>query len=392
MQALTRASAEGSLPTAAEATKGCPMSTSKQPRWDPYVLYAGPDLSEHWARRFDEGAKVALVQGVGFDPRMCLGLALLRELASAASVDVWAVHFAAPGDAATRATADENAERFVELLADGRQKVLDMAAPGIEQTARRAADAVADLAALGDVTDVIVDVNALPRQVFFPLIAKLLYLCDQRHGAAPNLHVLAGDAAWLDAEIHSAGVDEHAVWLHPFAGTFGVEATLHVPRVWMPVLGEGTAAQLERISQLITPAEVCPLLPFPSRDPRRGDELFLEYRRVLFDQLRTDSGTVIYAAESNPFQVYRRLRQSTLEHEETLKPLGGCKTAYSALSSKLVAVGVLLVAYELHAEECEVGVADIGAQSHTLGRRVSLQEAQEGTNLVGLTLSGDSYH
>jgi hypothetical protein len=181
------------------------------------------------------------------------------------------------------------------------------------------------------------------------------------------------------------------VWLHPFASTFGVEATLHVPRVWMPVLGEGTAQQLERISELILAAEVCPLLPFPSRDPRRGDELFLEYRRVLFDQLRTDSGTVIYAAESNPFQVYRRLRQSTLEHAETLKPLGGCKTAYSALSSKLVAVGVLLVAYELRAEELEVGVADIGAQTNTLARHVSVQEARERTELAGLTLSGDSY-
>ena len=361
------------------------------PRWDPYVLHAGIALREHWTWRFAEGAKVALVQGIGFDPRMCLGLELLRDLAPAATVDVWAVRFAAPGDATAAAMADENAANFSALIADGHVYELDLSAPGIEQTARRAAEAITDLAAFGDVSDIIIDVNALPRSVFFPLIAKLLHLCDQRHADAPNLHVLAGDAAWLDAIIQSVGIDEHAVWLHPFASTFGVEATLHVPRVWMPVLGEGTAQQLERISELILAAEVCPLLPFPSRDPRRGDELFLEYRRVLFDQLRTDSGTVIYAAESNPFQVYRRLRQSTLEHAETLKPLGGCKTAYSALSSKLVAVGVLLVAYELRAEELEVGVADIGAQTNTLARHVSVQEARERTELAGLTLSGDSY-
>jgi hypothetical protein len=39
----------------------------------------------------------------------------------------------------------------------------------------------------------------------------------------------------------------------------------------------------------------------------------------------------------------------------------------------------------------EVGVADIGAQGHVLKEYVSLQEAQERTELVGLTLSGESY-
>lgn len=365
--------------------------SATRPRWDPYVLHAGTALREHWQWRFEDRAKVALVQGVGFDPRMCLGLALLRDLAPTDRVDVWAVRFAAPGDATAAAMAQENAANFRELVADGRVQELDLSAHGIEQTARRAAAAIKDLAVFGDVSDIIVDVNALPRSVFFPLIAKLLYLCDRRHADAPNLHVLAGDAAWLDATIQSAGLDEHAVWLHPFAGTFGVEATQHVPRVWMPVLGEGTAEQLDRISQLILAAEVCPLLPFPSREPRRGDDLFLEYRRVLFDEIRSDSGTFMYAAESNPFQVYRRLRQSTLDHAETLRPLGGCKTAYSALSSKLVAVGVLLVAYELRDQQLEVGVADIGAQSNTLARHISVQEARERTDLVGLTLSGDCY-
>jgi hypothetical protein len=367
------------------------VSGSNPPRWDPYVLYSGAALREHWENRFADGARVALLQGVGFDPRMCLVLELMRALAPVASVEVWALGLGAAGDELARAAASANAERFVELLGDGTRHDLDVSASGVEATARRAAEAIGGLDSFGPVTDIVVDVNALPRPVFFPLIAKLLYLCDQRHAEAPNLHVVAGDAAWLDAEIHAEGIAEHAVWLHPFAGTFGVEATLHVPRVWMPVLGEGTATQLQRISELITPAEVCPLLPFPSRDPRRGDKLFFEYRAVLFDQLRSDSGTIMYAAESNPFQVYRRLRQSTLEHSETLAPLGGCKTAYSALSSKLVAVGVLLVAYELRALEREVGVADIGAQGHTLNRRYTAQEVHERTELVGLTLFGDCY-
>ncbi len=366
------------------------MSLSASPRWDPYVLYDGEELHRHWAWRFANGARVALVQGIGFDPRMCLSLGMLRDLAPTAAVEVWAANLGGHGDATARAAAEENFERFEELLDGGPRHDLNVSAAGIEQTARQSAAAFADLDQFGDVSDVIVDVSALPRSVFFPLIAKLLYLCDQR-ADAPNLHVLAGDAAWLDAEVHAEGIDENAIWLHPFAGTFSVDSTSHYPRVWIPVLGENTTAQLERISELINPAEVCPLLPFPSRDPRRGDELFREYRAVLFDELRADSGTIMYAAELNPFQIYRRLRQATLEHVETLAPLGGCKTAYSALSSKLVAIGVLLVAYELRELGYEVGVADIGAQGHSLNRRFPAQQVQSETEMVGLTLSGDAY-
>jgi hypothetical protein len=363
------------------------------PRWRTYDL-ADDDaaLREAWAARLVDGARVAIVMGIGFDPRMCLALELFRELS--APLDVHAVQFDAPADAIARSMADENAAYFGGLLGDTEPRLLPIGGSGLEETSRSAAAAVKTLDEFGDVTDIVVDVNALPRPVFFPLLAKLLFLCDKAGPEAPNLHVLAGDAAWLDAAIRTDGLDEHASWLHPFEGTFSVEATQHMPRVWIPILGEHTATQLERISELVDPAEVCPMLPFPARDPRRGDRLFEEYLDFLFERLRTDSGTVIYADEANPFQVYRRLRDSTLRHAETLAPLGQCKTAYSALSSKVVALGVLLVAYELREAElpeAQVGVADIGGQLHVVERKISREEAAEGTRLVGACLSGDSY-
>jgi hypothetical protein len=359
-------------------------------RWDPYVLHRGPELGDHWQSRISTEARVALIMGVGFDPRMCMVLRLFAEVAPDASVSVYTVRFDAPGDVTARRMADENARLFSELLGDRSATGIVIDGGGIDATARSAAGAIRSLDQFGDVTDVVVDINALPRSVFFPLVAKLLYLCDARSAGAPNLHVIAGDAANLDAETSITGIDEHATWLHPFGGTFGVEATALVPRVWMPILGENTELQLERISRLVTPREVCPLLPFPSKNPRRGDDLYDSYRGILFDQLRADSGTVIYADEANPFQVYRRLRLSTERYHETLQPLGGCKTAYSALSSKLVAMGALLVAYELR-DELEVGIADIGGQHHQLNRYIAIEEAEESAQLVGLTLFGDSY-
>jgi hypothetical protein len=359
------------------------------PRWETYELAEDEaTLRAGWAERLADGARVAMIMGIGFDPRMCLALEMLRDLG--APVDVHAVQFDAPADAVARLMADENTARFGELLDDREPRLLSIVGSKLEETSRSAASAIKSLGEFGEATDIVVDVNALPRPVFFPLLAKLLFLCDRAGISAPNLHVIAGDAAWLDAAIRTDGLDEHASWLHPFEGTFSVEATQHMPRVWIPILGEHTVTQLERISELVDPAEVCPMLPFPARDPRRGDRLFEEYLDLLFERLRTDSGTVIYADEANPFQVYRRLRDSTLRHAETLAPLGQCKTAYSALSSKVVALGVLLVAYELR-EFAEVGVADIGGQLHIVDRKISRQEAAEGTQLIGACLSGDSY-
>ena len=361
-------------------------------RWSTYVRFVDEDLVEHWAQRFADGADVCLIMGIGFDPRMCQGLELLAAEAPSDALSVKALDFDSPADSVARESAAETKKRF-ESLVDGIDlEFLNISyRGGVERFARGSADLFKDLSSFSQ-SDIVVDVNALPRSLFFPLIAKLLFLCDEAGDNAPNLHVVAGNAAWIDRLISDQGLDENAVWLHPFAGSFLLEADEFLPRVWMPVLGEGDTQAFKRVSELVSPAEVCPLLPFPSKSPRRGDELFEQYREVLFDQLRSDSGTVIYGDEGNPFQVYRRLRRSTIKYTEALEPLNGCKVAYSALSSKLVALGVLLVAYEfLDSPTYETGVAEIGSQSHRLERLVSLDEARAGTELVGLTLAGDCY-
>jgi hypothetical protein len=361
-------------------------------RWGTYVKFVDEGLAAHWTQRFSAGAKVCLIMGVGFDPRMCLSLSLLREAAPSGQLSVKTIDFDSPTDEVAAESAVITRAQF-DTLTDGVElEFLDVPSrDGIENFARASADLFETLDQF-DHSDIIVDVNALPRALFFPLIAKLLFLCDERGREAPNLHVFAGNAAWLDQLIEDHGLDENAVWLHPFSAAFLSESDEYLPRVWMPVLGEGDTQSLERISELVAPAEVCPLLPFPAKSPRRGDRLFEHYREVLFDQLRADSGTVIYGDEGNPFQVYRRLRRSTLHYVEALKPLNGCKVAYSALSSKLIALGVLLVAYEfLDSSIYETGVAEIGTQGHRLKRLVSLDEARAETELVGLTLAGDCY-
>jgi hypothetical protein len=363
-------------------------------RWQTYVRHRDEALSGHWRARFDDGASVSLIMGIGFDPRMCLGLECLAAVAPDGRLSITAIEFGGPTDPIGEASAVATRAKFESLVQSVPVETRTItASEGTGNFSRDAAAIFSDLEDVGSATDIVVDVNALPRSIFFPLISKLLFLCDEAGEEAPNLHLFAGDAAWLDQLIVAEGLDEQAEWLYPFAGSFLSEATQHLPRIWIPVLGEGHQLALQRISEHVDPRETCPLLPFPSRHPRRGDLLFEEYQGVLFDQLRSDSGAVLYADEGNPFQVYRRLRQSTIHYSRSLAELGGCKVAFSSLSSKLMSLGVLLAAYEFKdSSEHETGVAEIGAQVLRLEREVSLEEAREKSELVGITISGDCYH
>ena len=74
-----------------------------------------------------------------------------------------------------------------------------------------------------------------------------------------------------------------------------------------------------------------------------------------------------------------------LHFSNVFKLLGGCKVALSALSSKLMSLGALLVAYELKNCEHNIGVAHIECQGYTLSGKETNSE------LIGLWLAGECY-
>ncbi len=212
-----------------------------------------------------------------------------------------------------KALADENLRRLGELT-NGytvtKRTIAMYSAQNRRITARSAESLYKQVREFADVTDIIVDISALPRSVFLPIVAKLLHLCDQPGGKGKNLLILADESAELDSVIIEEGIDEEADYVHPFRGDAEREAAASKPRVWFPLLGENQGVQLKRVYELVKPEEICPLLPAPSSDPRRGDNLVLEHRSFLFDELRVDPRNFLYAAESNPFEVYRQLMRA----------------------------------------------------------------------------------
>jgi hypothetical protein len=114
----------------------------------------------------------------------------------------------------------------------------------------------------------------------------------------------------------------------------------------------------------------------------------MEYRELLFDQWRVEARNIIYASEQNPFEAYREVHRTVRHYNQALEPLGRCKAAVSAVSSKLLSLGALLVTYELKESGMSVSLAHVETQ----GYEISAQEKEEGIDdLFTLWIAGDCY-
>jgi hypothetical protein len=381
-------------------------SNSPELRWANYFMRGPAHFDEFW-RDYLKGSKRRLlfIIGHGIDPRMCHGIQAILKNNKGIKCDCMLVEFDEGPDSPTKKhvqLAEENKDTLRRLL-KSRGSLLDKTMRMWTDDRRRigsiqAADIVSDITDISRYTDVIIDVSAMPRGVYFPLIGKTLYLLENAKTSTPgtsipNLHVIVSEDANQDRRMRSVGIDDTADYVHGFTSPdLEAEATAEIRRVWIPILGEEQAAKLERIYTLVHPDEICPVLPSPSRNPRRGDDLLIEYRELILDQWRVDPKNIVFASEQNPFETYRQIHRTVRLYNQALGPLGGCKAIISALSSKLLSIGAMLAVYELKQTEMSVGLAHVEAQGYDIveiGQDTSADLDKE--ELFTLWLSGECY-
>jgi hypothetical protein len=366
-------------------------------RWHDYVLVRGSEFRSFWEEHgSDADRRVLFIVGRGFDPRAPLGLQRLLAASQKCTVDVLGLELkdeSSSGSSDHRNAAEENwgiIKHALESRGDARsQSVLFRSNDGRRIAARSAANIFVEETALDKYSDVVVDISAMPRVVYFPLISRLLYFYDERRKilkSGPNLHVIVSEDPSLDTVIREYGVDETAAYLHPFEGPFNREAKGGKPTVWIPVLGEGCTTQFDRIYDLVKPDEICPVLPSPARNPRRSDDIIMEYQNLLFDQLRVEPRNIIYASEFNAFDVYRQVRGTALHYHRVLGLVGGCRVALTAMCSKVMSLGILLVGYELKSSNVGVGIAHIECQGYDMPTDTAIE-----VESVGLWIAGQCY-
>src|ERR1700736_6694978 len=276
-------------------------------RWNYYVLEHGPGLEAFWRQHLAEKDRhVLFVVVKGFDQRMCRGLEMLLKQQRAGGCDVALIEY----DEGSNSPSQEYREmvetnlRTLEALVGGRGELRRYPISVRSTDGRRVASQSAlqvfnSLADFTGYTDIVLDISSAPRGIYLPLSAKILHLLDSRPEGDPkqNFHLLVWEDSALDARIQDQGVEEAAEYIANFRGSMDREATAGHPNVWIPLLGENQTPQLERIHARVEPDEICPVLPSPSRDPRRGDNLVGGYHHLLFDRWQVDPRNFIYGSE-----------------------------------------------------------------------------------------------
>lgn len=382
--------------------------------WDQYVFRRGSDANDLWDHLFDKRPiRLLYIAGSGFDLR---AQAVMRECVdsirdSGATVEdakLILIDFAQYNlETDLKELTIENARELQQIFsAVGRVERISYAAAeddrefSASNTLRFGTDAV--LEKVGDQTDIILDASSLPRVIYLALMTSLLNRLipckdapDALAAGGVNFQVLVAEDANLDGQIMAEDPSSEIVLIPGFSGAMQAESVQDWPLVWFPILGEHRVNQLQQIirsTEMPGEAEICPVLPHPSRNPRRADELLLEYKESLFDSRRTPTSNILYVHESQPFEVYRQLLGAMKRYQESMMILGGCRLIVTPFGSKLITLGAGLACFEMRPEDlgAQYGVAIPHAEPT---RYVAAVEPIRGSqpDICALLLTGEAY-
>jgi hypothetical protein len=358
-------------------------------RWERGVLHRGADFASCWTRNRKD--PVLFVAGSGFDPRGTASLEALLKV-SPRQVDLVVIDLPdAATDPAVRPRAEANRSQLIDLAETAGGAVMVHEVP--EHSDRGALGRLVShqfqrAGLLTKYAEIVIDISALPRGVFFPLVRGVLQQAHRAEGDGRrwngDLHVAVCENPEIDAAIREDGTTPMA----PIGG-FGRPATATSQAgttIWVPILGENQLARVEVINAELSHDEVCPVLPFPSADPRRGDRLVLEYRPLLFGEIEIEPRNVIYAHERNPFDLYRTLGLLHQRYRRALEVLGDVSMVLSSHSSKLLSMGVLLTGYEYQLE-----VQNVSPTLYGLHDEAEIDALRNADELFDLWLTGEPH-
>jgi hypothetical protein len=315
--------------------------------WAHPLLLNNDSFADSWSRPRD--TPLLFVCGSGFDPRAVTVLRRLQEVARR-RVDGWMIELPEQAtDLDVRPLAEANRTEVERLIIELGGELHTQPLPDYNDSrslGRLISRHFQESAVLDNYDEVLVEISALPRSVFFPLIRGILERAHRPPGEpqhwAGDLHVAVCENPEVDGHV----LEEGTTAMAPIGGFAGEPGAQPKTTIWVPVLGERASARVRALYGELEPDETCPVLPWPARDPRRGDRLLLDYRQLLFEDIRLEPRNIIHAAERNPFDLYRTLGALHERYLASLRPLGSVGMVLSSHSSKLLSVGVLLTAYE----------------------------------------------
>jgi hypothetical protein len=200
---------------------------------------------------------------------------------------------------------------------------------------------------------IIIDISAMPQGIFINLI-NYMVKGTQKHKTI-KLDVIICENSELDDAILPIELSDTAkqlVGVDTFSNS--MESDEDPIPILIPLLGKSHSEELEKLFSSFAPMEICPVLPFPSKNPRRSDEILSILGKTLFEAFSVETSNIVYVAEQNVFDVYNKLCQTIRHYQEVFKNIGNPRFYISIGSSKLIGLGALLASLSLKAENITV--------------------------------------
>jgi len=372
-------------------------------RWSPNIMFNDNTIDDFWKYHFsNEEHQLLFILGKGFDIRMNFALNRLLKQCPKLNVHCLLVEFDEGSTSSSHdyeSFVDDNMKEFVRLMTNRTWtscKIKIKSGSGRKGRIvgdRNAAEIIKDYSDISKYTDIIIDISALPRSLYFSLIGKVLTLIDLPTSKTHNLFLSVAENVKIDALIQESGIEEDITYLHGFGGQIELESEKEKPLIWFPILGEKKRVHINKGADKITEDkarvyEICPVLPFPSKNPRRSDSLLIEYHDILFDALDIEPQNIMYVTERDPFQAYVQLSNAIMNYQESLHVIEGCKIALSTFSSKLISIATLLVAYE---NQDFVGIMNVNSGGYNVLNESEMKNSKKDSELFVTWITGFPY-
>jgi hypothetical protein len=311
-------------------------------RWQPCVSHRPGEIEEFVSGYFGNiNSKILLIAGAGFDPRATSVAQLLR--AHCNLLDGVLIKEERPNpDPELVKRAQANLDLLTPCVHHPRVLKVDVFASDGAVVGGRSVLKELEGIDLKPYSDIVIDSSALSIGISFPLVK---YILRHSESTKQNVHLFACDWPILDHVIQPQLADR-ASNVHGFRKVTELYSAVSVARLWLPQLAPSGGQALQRIFDEVSPSDTCPILPFPSADPKLSDRLMAEYLPELESTWSVDTGNIIFADENDPLGLYRTVLRIDDERTLAFQALGGSLLILSPLGSKMLAIGALMAALD----------------------------------------------
>lgn len=365
----------------------------KSSKWSPYLFHQGEEeLVGFWNKHFKsaECRKILFIIGKGFDVRMNNILKLLVNPLYNISLECIVIDYPRENDVEYLEVVTQNFNDFKVLLSMIEKASFKLLTHQInndnaEQISSTFAKDIMKID-FSAYTDILMDISAIPRGLYFPLINALY--AKIKKIPSTNFFVLVSENVEIDKEIKEQSYSDNVSYLHGFSSAINKQSNHDKIKIFYPLLGENKAIALQKIYDEVNPHDACPVIPFPSKNPRRTEDLLTEYHKDLRTKYLIERQNILYGHERNPFELYQLLMNSISSYEETMNILNGCIFVIGIMTSKLLSIGALLVGLE---KRDVVSICNLSANIYVIENFKILKTLNEQSEPFSMWITGEAY-